>query len=151
MKLGHIILTGERNSGKSIRLLSFYKEHKDKIKISGWISVPFVKNGAKIGYDIVFLNRSVLSKPQRFFRIKPFPLAKKWRNFYVDFSVFERAEKIAKTKKNDIFIIDEVGPLEIFEKKGYYPLLDKLYSANRTTITVVRSELVYLYLKQLIK
>jgi len=146
---GSIILSGERDSGKSTRLLNLFNKNKAKIKISGIITLPFIQKGVKIGYNALFLNRSRASKPVPFFRTRPFTGSTKWRRFFVDFGIFKKFGEIAEIRKSDLFLLDEVGPLELEEKKGFYPYLHEIYSNNRAVIAVVRPSLISGFLKEI--
>lgn len=141
----HTILSGPVNSGKSTRLWQDVKKWiGEGKKVSGWVCIR--GEGAGIrgqaeGYDIVFITMSKIHEPQPFIRTTPFENSFAWRRFYFDQTVFDKAATI-DFGRPDIFVIDEVGPLELEEKKGFWAGLPKIYKDCANTITVVRLALI---------
>lgn len=140
-KEGHHIITGEVDSGKSSHLQELFLSLKGERKISGWISLPFYEGSKKTGYDILFIRESVEEGPRRFIRTCEFDCATRWKRFFFDEQVFvDAVEK--DFGRPDIFVIDEVGPLELFEQRGFWPIMETVYSKYKTTITVCRNTLL---------
>jgi len=136
LKKGHHIITGKIGSGKSSCALSLAKRLvKQGKKVSGWISI---KNMEEKGYDIIFIRSSRFSRPKRFIREAKFSGSLKWRRFWFSGDIFRQAGLIVSAKKGDIFIIDEVGPLELEYHKGFWRYLARIYKTYPTTVTVVR-------------
>lgn len=138
-KEGHYILSGEVNSGKSTTVWKQYKIWSEEGRdVSGWISLPNIVKGEKAGYDIVILKGSAESVRQKFIRPYPFKDAFNWRQFWFDDSIFKLVSEM-DFGDADVFVIDEIGPLELEDKLGFYNLLPKLYERYENTITVVRT------------
>lgn len=91
-------------------------------------------------YDIFFITMSKVHEPLPFIRTTPFKNSFAWRRFHFDQTIFDDVEKM-DFGKPDIFVIDEVGPLELFDKKGFWNILPALYLKHANTVTIVRSEL----------
>lgn len=142
---GHHIFTGEINSGKSTKLWDFYLDEKTNgSKISGWVSLPYFENGAKLGYDITFIieSRDLPKKP--FIRTSLRAgdnTGLRWRKFIFDEACFEEVRRL-DFGRPDIFVIDEVGPLELEDHGGFWPFLNGIFSSNNCTITVVRNNMI---------
>lgn len=140
LKKGHNIISGDIGSGKSDRLLQAYLQLKKKgAKISGWITNAHVEDGKRSGYDIVFISDSVEAPPKRFIREHEFEGAFKWKRFWFDKAVFEEASMLVDSSLPEILIVDEVGPLELADHKGFWDILPKIFNKFETTITVVRT------------
>lgn len=136
------ILSGKVNSGKSTALLRFVKACRRKnVHVAGWISSAFFKDCKKRGYDIKFISNSKVVKKMRLARDLQFKGGEKWKRFWFNPRAFKFAKKFI-FKKCDIFVVDEIGPLELGSKKGFWPLLPKIYSKHKLTITVIRSNLL---------
>ncbi len=147
----HTILIGPINSGKSTRLWTeVQKWIAEGKKVSGWISMPSSvdrrQSSAEKNYDIVFITMSKIHEPLPFIRTKPFKKSFAWKRFHFDQSIFDRVvETSGRTSlhdfgKPDIFVIDEVGPLELEDKKGFWPVLKSVYEKYSRTTTVVRED-----------
>ncbi|MBF0105818.1 MAG: hypothetical protein HQM16_10885 [Deltaproteobacteria bacterium] len=135
---GHFILSREINTGKSSELMQYVVCQINRgLKVSGWISPPFIKDNLKCGYDVVFFVLSRQLNAQRLIREIPFDRASRWRRFYLDRSVFYQARTL-DFGTPDLFIIDEVGPLELVDHEGFWPALADIYKKQRRTVTVVR-------------
>jgi nucleoside-triphosphatase THEP1 len=130
LKKGHYILTGEINSGKTTVLTKFFNDSAGKKIIAGWLSPK--------EYDIHFIKGSKIISKMPLARKKPFKPSVKFGHLWFNENAFKEASKI-DFGECDIFIIDEIGPLELEEKKGFCALLPGIYKKYDTTITVIRT------------
>lgn len=116
-------------------------------KVSGWVCRQLTVNSeqltAKKEYDIVFIVMSQIFEPRPFIRTTPFKNSFQWRRFYFNKDIFDTVgatsrSPLLKFGKPDIFVIDEVGPLELEDRKGFWNVLPDIYSRHKETMTVVR-------------
>ena len=144
------LVTGEINEGKTSYMRSLYEKRGG----DGFVSVKvFDKNNFQ-GYDLVRL-RTGESTP---FARKDDAIPGDWDEIYRfgmfsfsghAFTVADRIiAEIIKDGTEPIFI-DEVGPLEIVEQKGFYELLKRVLKLNRDVYISIRNELVSELIKDL--
>lgn len=137
---GHHILTGQINSGKSTRLWTLFNQYSQEgVRLAGFISLPVFEDKKKIGYDLAIIKDSRETARYPLARNRTFGGAKKWRDFWFDESIFAQVEGF-DFGQCDIFLIDEIGPLELVDKKGFYTAAKRIYETFENTITVVRSD-----------
>ena len=142
---GHLILTGEIGSGKSTLLLKkLNKWISDGLKIAGWITPSHFSNNVKDGYDMMIFSDSKLIRTMTFIRDKKFPKSFKWKRWWISQDAFDTIACF-DFGKADQFVIDEVGPLELEDKKGCRAQLPLIYSRYKNTITVVRQSCLDLF------
>ncbi|EKD51662.1 MAG: hypothetical protein ACD_62C00209G0013 [uncultured bacterium] len=141
----HFILTDPVNSGKSSRLYQYVLDNiRDKQRVSGWLCLPVFDGQARKGYDLTLLIQSQMQSPIPFIRPTPFAGAVKWRRFYFDQTVFETISNL-DFGNPDLFVLDEVGPLELEDKLGFWPFLENVYQTHNHTITIVRENCLDLF------
>lgn len=134
------IVTGNRNSGKT----SYLKKIYNKVGGDGVISEKSFENGEFSGYDITRLSDN-RSKP--FIRMKA-TLHGNWNEvFAIGLFSFSKegyefaVEALIEIDKEPIFI-DEIGPLEILENKGFYDIVNKLLRNEKDIYITVRNTLL---------
>lgn len=138
------ILTGKINSGKTSVLSKWVIDwHQKQLKIEGVLSETVIKGGNKIGYNAVDINSGEIYP---LVNIKPFFVETDWQlgKFYFNVKNYLKlTDKFKCEVKADLFVIDEIGPLEIYEQKGYFELL-KFFIQKKTVslLIVVRDECV---------
>jgi len=130
------ILTADKQSGKTTFLTLWSKARKDV----GGILTP-VLNGERHFYNITdgsdFLMEA--SADEDFFSVG---------NYRFSVGAFEKASALLVEKSNDpqikTLVIDEIGPLEIQQKRGLYDVFCKLLNQQRehALLIVVRPSLV---------
>jgi nucleoside-triphosphatase THEP1 len=140
-----IILSDDIDSGKSSAILAFVSEAISKgIDISGWATPARMENEQKAGHDFVPISNGKLGEKIPFTTEKETPEYIKWRRFFFNPTPFELAASIESRCK--IFLMDEIGPLELEDRMGFYePFRKALYRAN-FTITVTRNSSLELLL-----
>jgi len=143
VKKGHFILSGDVDSGKTSKLLSFIESAKLlKIFFSGVVLRPVFSNAkVKYGYDLLILNSGEVSAQIPAFRETEKIGWHKFRKWHLNPAAFKLANEFVFIPC-DIFVVDEVGPLELEDKNGFLPLIHKNYPEAPTTLTVVRSTCV---------
>jgi len=116
------IITGNIDSGKTTYLRNHYKKTK---KGDGILCIKHFENETFIGYDLLHLK----SGNKKSFIRKKENLPENWNKIFeigiYSFSKkgYEFAEKILENIDNEPIYFDEIGPLEIIQKKGFYYLL----------------------------
>jgi len=118
------ILTGPLHSGKTTLLKNIVQVLENKnMRIDGFLSQAVNKNDDCIGYDLFDLKNK-----------NTYPYMRKtgkcqwirYGPYFLNPKGLKEAKKIISRKKDiDIFIVDEVGPLEL-SGKGLFPELEKL-------------------------
>jgi nucleoside-triphosphatase THEP1 len=135
------ILTGPVHSGKTTFLNNIIPLLRGKnLKIDGYLSKALWENEEFIGYDLVdlrdhenypFIRKEGSEKWERigsfFFRPKTLDIAKKI---------------IHRCGQADLFIIDEVGPLELNDKGIWPALMDVLTIPEQHLLLVVRDSIL---------
>jgi nucleoside-triphosphatase THEP1 len=131
-----IILTGDIQTGKTTLLQQFCKGRND----AAGILTPIV-NGKRVFYDIAgdsFFNMEADANEETL-AVGKYLFSK---------CAFEQAGNImldaSKIQILNYLIIDEIGPLEIKHRQGFYQSLQQILSSpyNYTLIAVVRQSLV---------
>jgi len=133
------IITGKKNSGKTTYLKTHYKKTQ---KGDGFLSIKRFENDEFIGYDLLHLKTNELIS---FIRMKNI-LPNDWIEIF-DIGIFsfskegfKFAKNILENTKDEPIFIDEIGPIEILEQKGFYNLLKQ--NLDKELYVTVR-ELLY--------
>ncbi|MEA3500726.1 MAG: nucleoside-triphosphatase [Candidatus Marinimicrobia bacterium] len=138
------IITGDIRSGKTTKLISLFEQDK---KGDGFACKKVIKNGKFIGYDIIHLQSK---KHTSFAYLKKYT-SRNWNKKF-QFSRFsfseegiKFAEKIINSViKNNVepIFIDEIGPVEINLKKGFYKLIKVVLNSERECFLTVRNDMI---------
>ncbi len=136
----HFILSDNIDSGKS----SFCQELitrlvRDSVPVSGWITPAFMEEEKKAGHDFIAIEDGHLEKKLPLTRTYPFPESFPWKNWHFNPVAFERATKLQAER--GLFIMDEIGPLEFEDRKGFFEPFKRAFAQTPYTLTVVRSGL----------
>lgn len=138
------IITGKIDSGKTTYLKNLYdKSHKG----DGFICMKYFEGNTHLGYDLLHL-KSEKQKP--FIRLKT-NIDNNWHQIFeigkYSFSEegFYFACKIIADISDKPIFIDEIGPLEIIQKSGFYDLLEK--QLDKEIYITVRGDLYTGFLK----
>jgi nucleoside-triphosphatase THEP1 len=135
------VLTGPVHSGKTTLLEKAVHEfRKHKFKIDGFLSKALWEGQEVIGYDLFDLREG-----------NSIPLLRRtgerdWQRagsyFFIP-SGLEEAERIILRSRNaDLFVVDEIGPLEL-SGKGFWPALKQaLFPPQTAYLIVVRDKIL---------
>lgn len=134
------LLTGEIDSGKSTAVVKYARKLAEEGKeISGWITPAHMDGDKKIGHDFVLIDRSQFAEPIPFTRLHEFENSFKWRRFYFNKEAFKLADGLSNGC--DLFIMDEIGPLEIEDGKGFTQILGRILDKPKHLLIVMRNGL----------
>ncbi|MFP4548171.1 MAG: nucleoside-triphosphatase [Fidelibacterota bacterium] len=123
------IITGKVNAGKTTYMQHLYANKK---KGDGFVSVKVFENNQHTGYDLHHL-KTKNTKP---FIRKKTKLPQNWQEIFKigDYSFskdgFAFAKDIIRNTAEEPVFIDEIGPLEIFQKSGFYSLLKERLNSD---------------------
>ncbi|MFA6618182.1 MAG: nucleoside-triphosphatase [Candidatus Neomarinimicrobiota bacterium] len=135
------LVSGDIDSGKTRYLKDLYK--KDQ-KGDGIISIKYYEADRFIGYDLVHLTSG---KQKAFIRLKT-DLSDDWKEAYVlgRFSFSKQGlafgQKILSEITSGPVYIDEIGPVELWYKKGFYEILEKLIKKDLELFLSLRPSLI---------
>ncbi len=135
------IITGAIDSGKTRYLKKLYD--KDA-KGDGILSLKHYENGLFQGYDLFHLKSG---EQEAFIRLKT-QLPENWEEKYDigKFSFSEEGFMFAEEVLNNIesgpVYIDEIGPLEIWGKEGFYNILKELINKHTDLFLSLRGSLI---------
>jgi nucleoside-triphosphatase THEP1 len=135
------IVTGDIDSGKTRYLKELYeKDHKG----DGVLSLKYFDDDRCIGYDLYHLKSG---EKIDFIRLKT-DLPKNWKEqseigrFSFSEKGFALAERVLnKVEKGPIYI-DEIGPIEIWFKEGFYKRLKELVKNEYDLFLTLRPSLI---------
>ncbi len=135
------IITGEIDSGKTNYLKKLYE--KDG-KGDGILSLKHYEADRCIGYDLFHLKSG---EQTAFIRLKT-QLPENWEEQY-DIGKFSFSKegfvfinKVLQNMETEPMYIDEIGPLEMLDKKGFYERLKELINQNIDLFITIRSTLI---------
>jgi nucleoside-triphosphatase THEP1 len=140
------ILTGPVDSGKTTFLKRVIAElKKQKIKMDGFLSEAIMKDQEKIGYDLVDLGDG-----------KPVPFIRKsgrqdWQRigpyFFIPKGLSWAKKIILRSRKEEILVVDEIGPLEL-SGQGLWDVLEQvIFQGVQKCLFVLRREILEDFLK----
>ena len=120
------ILTGPVRSGKTTLLRRIVQELRNRdFRVGGFLSLSVLRGGKVSGYDLLVLTEG---RSFPFLREKGGKIWERIGPFFFIPATLEKARGlILQEKDTDIFIVDEVGPLEL-EGKGLWPALNLVRS-----------------------
>ena len=138
------IITGKINSGKTTKLLSLFDQN---INGDGFACVKRFDNDKFLGYNILHLQtgKSIPFSYQKNCTPDNWNEMFQFGKFSFSKEGFVFADKIIDSiiKKNmEPIFIDEVGPVEILLKKGFYKIVKKVLNTNKKCFLTVRSDMV---------
>lgn len=143
MPKSYIIITGKPRSGKSTLVLKLSEKLKSmNISIGGLIT-PELKDQNRYGFEII----GISSKKRKILALEKSRTSEKSKYKLGKYIVFtenfvEIFEEEIKNPK-DVFIIDEVGPMEIPSRKIQGSFLEELKKSEiKTAIITVKKDMV---------
>ena len=135
-----IFVTGEVESGKTRLIKEVVSElRKENFSISGFYSERIMKNGQTTGYDVV----NILSGEKvKFLRTEGNSTQSKIGKYYIYPKALTLFEKASRNNSDEIFLLDEVGRLELQEKGWYNVLQHMANESKKHLLLVVREEVI---------
>lgn len=125
------IITGKRNGGKTTTLQNILKATPKKW--SGFISLTNIDKSKYFLQDVENLEQNLLMEDS---------LSPNWKDrFFIFYETFDWANHKILTSKNLFFMLDEIGLLEIDDKRGFFPSVEFLIAKDdkkRQNIFTVR-------------
>ena len=138
-----ILLTGEKNSGKSTFAYNMCKN-----RCSGVICLPVFENGIKIGSDAINL---IDGKRKIFSRIKEKANYEgiEMHNYIISHEGMKHAIKAIEMglKSKKMIVLDEIGNIEM-KHFGYYFILKKILDSNKNAIIIVRKSIIKKFMEE---
>jgi len=141
------IISGEKHSGKTTKLLEIINELKSKNKTcAGIVAIGILKNNNRHSFNIQDITTQ---KNMLLMSVDENPKLKKIGRFYINPLGFKFGEQVltkAINSNTDYIIIDEIGTLEINED-GWFYILKNILKTEQKIIFTVQNKLI----NQLIK
>ena len=141
------IISGEKQSGKSTKLLKIVSDLQSEGKIcSGIIALGTFKNNKRYSFEIQDITTK---ETMQIMSIKENSEFKKIGRFFINPQGFQFGEMVlekAITSNSDYIIIDEIGSLELNEN-GWFSILKEALKTEKKIIITVRKTL----LKEIVK
>jgi nucleoside-triphosphatase len=133
-----IIITGPPRCGKSTiisKLIEYYTIEKN-YSIYGFLTPEVKKSGNRIGFDI----QDIFSKERRrFARIGKYNTPNKLGNYGIFLEGLDKIISNFKTiplHKVDLFIVDEIGKMELFSKK-FQDFITRIFTSDLSIIATI--------------
>ncbi len=134
------ILCDQIDSGKSSFVSELCKKFaSDNLNLSGWLTPAHVERGQKIGHDFVAIHDGIIENPIPYTRPHPFDNSFQWRKYFFSKIAFKKARLL--NFDCDLFIVDEIGPLELDDKQGFFQVMNRFLEEPKNTLLVLRKEL----------
>jgi nucleoside-triphosphatase len=132
-----ILITGPPRCGKStlISKLIEYYTIKD-YSIYGFLTPEVKKSGYRIGFDIQDI---FLKKQEKFARIGNYNTPNKLGKYWIFLEGLENIIsnfEAPQLHKIDLFIIDEIGKMELFSKK-FQDFITRIFASNLSIIATI--------------
>lgn len=148
------IITGDRGVGKTTFILNKIQNIKNMGRTAHGIITPplYDKRHEKIGF---FALNTASGEEWELARTDKILTGPSFGPFHFCEEGFTKANRDLyqdlKSKKNIIFL-DEIGPLELLHKKGYYPILKlfKEVSLKQNILLVIRPSLILEFINRYI-
>lgn len=136
------IITGDKHSGKTNRLLHLIEEQQNSgFSIGGLVAIGNFKNGIRHSFYLKDINTN--TKKQLMSR-EYCGNCEKIGSFYIDNKVYKWGVSIIEkllVSSIDTIVIDEIGILEL-EERGWYSVFKKLLKTKKNIVITVRDKFV---------
>ena len=142
------ILSDRVDSGKSTFCMKCIDELIPRgVSINGWITPAHMTDGRKTGHDFVAIENSAIQDAIPFTREDAFENSFSWRRWYFNQQAFDHASQLVDNSQftihgSQLFVMDEIGPLELDEKGGFFTTMQRALSEANNTFAVIRTGLV---------
>lgn len=108
-----IFITGEVKVGKTTLIKEISEILiKSGYKISGFITTDVVKEGKRIGFNII----DIVTKEERIFASKLIKTEHKFGSYYLNIKNLDKILENALKREYDFLVIDEIGKMEFYSK-----------------------------------
>jgi nucleoside-triphosphatase THEP1 len=137
------ILTGKRGSGKTRTCQNWVDQARQAgWKVSGVLSPGVFVNNEKIGIDVVNLATGECCRlADHVNRQTGFDVTDHW-DFSADVLIWSN-DVLGENQACDLFIVDELGPLEFIKRQGWVKAFDSLKADFfQKAVVVIRHELL---------
>ena len=134
-----IILSGKVDSGKTSTLTRWVDTWQTLgLQIGGVLTAAVMDRDKKIGYDLIDINSG---NEYPLVRSKPFDQSWQMGRFFFDKTGFNLLhDKISRQCAKDLYILDEIGPLEMIKKQGLYAIFIHLLQQHSSSLLLVVRE-----------
>jgi len=131
------ILSGPVDNGKTSALIQFVSQARSSTNaVAGVLSPKLYHNGEFLGYDIELI-RQELRFPLA--RLQPEPGTFPLGRFHFFHSVFSRLLTEFTPPRPSLFILDEIGPIEL-SGRGFAPTLPAVLKLPATVVLTIREQ-----------
>jgi nucleoside-triphosphatase len=129
----NILITGKPGCGKSTLVQKLRDEFRDRI-ISGIITPEIRKGSQRYGFKIMDLS----SKKEEIMASVDIQSKKRVSKYYVDVQAVNRIlnKFLEGYEKADIFIVDEIGKMELYSEK-FKEIIIKILDSNKPVIATI--------------
>jgi|GEM_PF-6527908 len=133
----HFILSDAVDSGKSSFVCELVRDLVDRgFMVRGWTTPARMEGGKKVGHDFVGVAGGRIHEPIVFTSAEPFEGSFPWRRWHLSGLAFERSDEIEPSA--DLYVMDEIGPLELKEGAGFLTAARRAAKSAKSTLTVLR-------------
>lgn len=141
-----LVLCDAINSGKSTFCLHLAKELiNHECDVSGFVTPPYTIDGKKHGHDFIAIDHGKMAPPIPFTREEAFSGSFPMFRYHFNSRAFEIAEGLS----GEIFVLDEIGPLELDHRRGFYDIFKRVTKAAKVALVIVRDGLKDQFVKNL--
>ena len=134
------VLCDKINSGKSSFISSLAQRLIDEGRDVGGVFTPaHIEGKQKCGHDLCTISNGTISPPIEFTRERNFENSFQFGRYHFSSKAFDVANVL--DANCDIFIIDEIGPLETVHRQGFFDLLIRAHKSADKLLIVMREDL----------
>ena len=134
------IITGDRQSGKTTRLLKHIETLKNScVSVAGIIAIGTFKNDIRNSFSLKDISTNT---EKAFMSTSECNNCEKIGRFYINNETYKWGVMVLENAiKSDVntIVIDEIGMLELNEK-GWYSVLVKALNTNKNIVITVRNK-----------
>jgi len=129
----NILITGKPGCGKSTLILKLSDQFKNR-RISGIITPEIRRGNQRYGFKIVDL----LSQKEGIMASVDIQSEKRVSKYYVDVQVVDKImnEFMGSYEQADIFMVDEIGKMELYSEK-FKEVIQQILDSNKPVIATI--------------